>query len=580
MKTVFNKTVIGASHISSNKPCQDFSLSENTSDYSIIIVSDGHGSDTYVRSDVGSKLAATIAKTKTIEFLPTLYSLQELKSQSLFVCPKPETDSAKLYVHKSLVNPSEQLQQDIKYFESVIDKENVDRIIRSLFSTIHEEWLRMIEEDYNLHPFTEMEKQKLGKNNIVKAYGCTLICCVVTNEFYFAYQIGDGKCYISSTENEWTQPIPWDCNCFLNITTSLCLENKPISNLFRYAFNSKDSLPAVIFIGSDGVDGCYENEKVLELDYASIVEASVKTPDIHLFENVDLSDFLTQKSQTGSKDDMSLCGIIETENIGMWLELNQLKKSVYIEETKGAKIKKEIARIEQIISRQEERITELKKKKAQNENTISTNIANIKVLEEKLRKIKESTTGLEKDNLIIEQELQPLLVKKQENVSKLEEEKKQYESWKNEAKISVSRLREERDEILKNINGSIQNISIQDLVKTIIDSDEICFAKLGGSDSESYTYRVVDSLISYESVGAFVQSALNQSSFDELKKQLLTIDWQSYSQKEIDSDKYCYITFMCQAKPLVSFFFFLEEEDTIKQMFAEKLKLQQGFVSV
>ena len=63
---VFNKSVIGSSHINTGKPCQDYSHSSNTDSYSIIVVSDGHGSETYVRSEVGSKIAGQIAEEKTV----------------------------------------------------------------------------------------------------------------------------------------------------------------------------------------------------------------------------------------------------------------------------------------------------------------------------------------------------------------------------------------------------------------------------------------------------------------------------------------------------------------------------------
>lgn len=596
MRTAFCKTVIGASHISSNKPCQDYSIAETNSDYSIIIVSDGHGSDTYVRSDVGSKIAATIAKQKTIEFLPTLYSLTELKKKALFVGAKPESTVAKAYVHKVVNKASEQLQQDIKYYESVEGIENVDEVIRNLFSLIHRKWLDQIEEDSRLHPFSEAEQKKLGQNSIVKAYGCTLICCIATKDFYFAYQIGDGKCYISSVENEWTQPIPWDCNCFLNITTSLCIEDKPISNLFRYAFDSKDYLPTVIFIGSDGVDGSYDTEKVLELDYASIVDACVNTPDIHAFENVDLADFLTQKSQAGSKDDMSLCGIIENEYIKEWLELNQLKREAYIEETKGSKIKKEIGRLEQIISKQQERIKDLQNKKNQNDNEVNSNNSFIRKLEEKIEGIKKDiqkriaiNQSKESENQVIDNDLSPLLLKEKENRDKLVSEYDRYEKWKNEAKESVQGLREERDVIIKRIHKSIgvneeqinsstsfNSKGIDSNYDEIISSsDQIIFAKIGGYDEDTYTYNVSGKLLSYEISGTVIQKSFNDILFDEIKKKIKEIAWPNYSQKASYGNKYCYITFLQNEEEIKTFFIPLYNEELIKPFFSENIKLNQ-----
>lgn len=59
----FDVTCMGASHVKNNKPCQDYSLSWHSDDnrVQVAIVCDGHGGDTYVRSDRGSRLAAEIA---------------------------------------------------------------------------------------------------------------------------------------------------------------------------------------------------------------------------------------------------------------------------------------------------------------------------------------------------------------------------------------------------------------------------------------------------------------------------------------------------------------------------------------
>jgi serine/threonine protein phosphatase PrpC len=71
-KIVFATSVLGASHIRENKPCQDYSIAWQSKDSGsvVLIVCDGHGSDTYVRSDVGSRLAAQITLEAVKEFVP------------------------------------------------------------------------------------------------------------------------------------------------------------------------------------------------------------------------------------------------------------------------------------------------------------------------------------------------------------------------------------------------------------------------------------------------------------------------------------------------------------------------------
>ena len=56
----FARTSIGFSHISSKKPCQDYSLQFQNDVASVIVVSDGHGSSNFTRSDRGSKFACEV----------------------------------------------------------------------------------------------------------------------------------------------------------------------------------------------------------------------------------------------------------------------------------------------------------------------------------------------------------------------------------------------------------------------------------------------------------------------------------------------------------------------------------------
>ena len=57
---VFNKSIRGASHLANGKPCQDYSISFNDNGVQILVVCDGHGGETYFRSDIGAKLAAEV----------------------------------------------------------------------------------------------------------------------------------------------------------------------------------------------------------------------------------------------------------------------------------------------------------------------------------------------------------------------------------------------------------------------------------------------------------------------------------------------------------------------------------------
>ena len=115
-------------------------------------------------------------------------------------------------------------------------------------------------------------------------------------------QIGDGRCVVLNKANEWSQPIPWDDRCMLNMTTSLCDEDAV--NEFRFAYGDAESMPKAVFICSDGVDGTFGSGDLLYGFYANIMK-SVCDDGIEKV-TTQLPDVLSHYSRTVSKDDMSI----------------------------------------------------------------------------------------------------------------------------------------------------------------------------------------------------------------------------------------------------------------------------------
>lgn len=591
-KITFNKTVIGASHISSNKPCQDYSISEQTDDYSLIIVSDGHGSDTYVRSDRGSRIACEVAKKHTLAFLSKLYSIPELNDIVFTVGPKPRTDSAKQYVNKKIAKADESLLQDISYFRATEGYEYLDKTMRTLFADIYNDWLQLINKDVKADPLNEYEKSRLGDADLKKAYGCTLICCIQTEDFYFAYQIGDGKCYVSKSDNLWSQPIPWDCNCFLNITTSLCQDSYPV-DAFRYIFCSdRKEFPQVIFIGSDGVDGSYENKKALELDYASIVEARIKSSS-SIFDS-EIADFLSKKSEVGSKDDMSLCGIINTNNIDVWIELNSLKRQGFIEETNGNKIKREVELQSQIMEKQKARISELEKLQRQNNELIRQCDTKINDCNTKIERLKEERTAEEKkkvkaeaNNTQVNTELNELRTKLESTRAKFEALKDTFRDWEAKAKELAKNLSIKRSSLLGRLGlSTTKKVEYQDTTRVISptsnnlslsinESDEIIFAKMS-NDSEPYTFKVNAAKIEYSRERESRNGDFFRKEFDVFKGRLQMIDYSKYTEYSIDSIgvEYCYMTLTKNGQEIQTIFIPSQDENVFKQVFLDLWKIE------
>lgn len=295
------KSVEGSSHIDSGLPCQDFSLSESDSLGTIVAISDGHGSETYVRSHIGSRLACEIAVQETKRFVSENY--QELIAKG---------------------------KKSITY--SPNDSAEQEALFANLFSSIHDKWFSAIKEDAQSNPFSSEEQLKLKNAPIKQAYGCTLIVAMKTRDFTFAYHIGDGRLFEISYDNVWRQCVPWDSDCEDNITTSLC-QPDPVRR-FRYYLNSSPVQPYIIFMCSDGIEDCYsgshdgdfESEK-LKIDYSEVIRCYLQDNDF----DSDCPKFLSAQSKAISHDDMSIAFIIDDVlNLQeKWLKLIALRRKIY-----------------------------------------------------------------------------------------------------------------------------------------------------------------------------------------------------------------------------------------------------------
>jgi hypothetical protein len=254
----FNASCIGASHLKTGKVCQDFSLSWNTDNAAIITVADGHGSEAHLRSDRGARFAAEAALQCIKELL--------LVKQAAFSCPNTVLSA----LEKSII---------AAWYEKIADDirgEAADGNAFSLYGT--------------------------------SLYGTTLLAAAMTHNFWFAIQIGDGKCVVINEDNSISQPLPWDDRCFLNRTTSLCDEDA--KNLFRHFYSEK--LPLAIFLGSDGIDDSFplnENEAHLARFYRSVYQ-NFLDEGLHKGET-QFREILPLFTQKGSGDDVSTAGIIK-----------------------------------------------------------------------------------------------------------------------------------------------------------------------------------------------------------------------------------------------------------------------------
>lgn len=389
----FSVTRIGAGHIKSGKPCQDYSLDWQSEDGSIqvAIVCDGHGGDTYVRSDRGSKLAAEIALRNIREMVegvsPALFLDQEgavtarPETEKDGFSPVPETNRPKNVPLGSDTGTEDsrqqQAEQDRAFYAAVAPIRKQDQAFNHLFALIYTQWKAAIEKDVQDTPFTDQEKSYLQNARIAKAYGTTLMAFVRTPLYWFAFHIGDGKMLCCDVNFRWREPVPWDCNCFLNITTSLCGSN-PLHS-FRYAFSGKGDFPAAVILGSDGLDDSWCSMDRLQNFYSQTLGIF---NDLKKEETVrQLGDYLCQLSEKGSRDDMSMAGIIDMEAISTGAivykkqrELNMLNQERKEQEEK----RKELTRKYEEVKKEYDRLYSNYKEKQEQHNAWQIQINNYK----------------------------------------------------------------------------------------------------------------------------------------------------------------------------------------------------------
>ncbi len=366
----------GDSHILVDKVCQDYALDESKKGVSIAIVCDGHGGERYFRSDVGAKLAAELTLKQVKALLKDFGPLAKVLEASAF------TQVEALTTQRTKGN---------------FDKETfVDKAFRQLFKSIIACWHMAIEDHAANNPLTEREittvPQKytsVFQDNLEKTYGCTLLAVVATQKYWFAFHLGDGKCIAFDINGDWMEPIPWDDNCFLNKTTSLC--DSDAIDEFRYCYGGRDTRPAAIFLGSDGIDDSFGETDNMVNFYVQIAKLLGTGKDGLANALTSLKEDLPKLSKIGSKDDMSVAAVYDMKELQR-ARMNLLQWQINRVE---AKIQQTNAKFQECVAKKE-RLEPVKEDSQQ--NSIEYNYAlsdigraeqSLSVLEKQISTLKE-----------------------------------------------------------------------------------------------------------------------------------------------------------------------------------------------
>lgn len=372
MIQAFNFHCQGESHKKNdNKPCQDYSISSAAEDIAIAIVSDGHGGDRYFRSHFGSEFLSKITKDSIIEtFL--------LHGKNLFEGK-----------HFTQVGISKERK------DKNID-ESIEKFMQKFFAHIITQWYNKIQEHAKNSPLDEWEekhvpdsyKQEFNEQKrLEKNYGCTLMAYVQTSTYWFAFQIGDGKCLSFHMQDEtltWQEPILWDEACFLNTTTSICDSNA--IEEFRYSYCGDGTFPFAVFLGSDGVDDSYGTSENLATFYQQLLQEMANKTQQEMISV--LEESLPTISRIGSQDDMSVACVYNNIQVkeaqNAILSFQKGLKVRQLDELKDRK-KHILDKIKNIASRANDRAKEVELKYANNDLAkVEKDIQNIHAFLEKV----------------------------------------------------------------------------------------------------------------------------------------------------------------------------------------------------
>ena len=271
-RSVFGASVQGASHIRSGRECQD-SLKKVILDEGAVIlaVADGHGSESCPYSKTGSFAAVNVFCKIMGDYLET-YAGQ---TETLFTFLKREGDT--------------KIAQEI-------DTEWKRRILR-----LHKKCRREIPVGAD---------GIIDREAVYKLYGSTLLGLVITGEFLFAFQLGDGDIMKVSESGVYSVI---EADKILGTETHSLSKaeswKKAITLIRKREENERK--PVMYLLSSDGLSNSYKNEEEFQKTcadyYALLKEHGVKAVSDRL------KAWLQETSEMGCGDDITALFAYESE---------------------------------------------------------------------------------------------------------------------------------------------------------------------------------------------------------------------------------------------------------------------------
>lgn len=313
---VFGVSIQGDSHLRAYTCNQDAIhwLPEKPDQLPIILsIADGHGSQNYFRSGVGSMLSVLAAEKAMLE----LPSLRQAKNTKVIDKNSDETLRIKIikeYFLTKLIKKISWYWHEFLNLYQNLDSENNGLLVSGLESEIRESSRGDELNNLNFLPNEKFDFHQGKKRTQYGPYGSTLLTCAIADKFDIYLQLGDGTIGCVSEEGEFSVPVgerPKDL--IANETYSLV--SKDYVEKTRYGFESylnKDKAhPAMIIMATDGLENAFVDGTVTNfaLDIHSLLQKAAKDDSFYQNVNKQISQRLPEWAKKASNytgDDITI----------------------------------------------------------------------------------------------------------------------------------------------------------------------------------------------------------------------------------------------------------------------------------
>ncbi len=266
-RSLYGKSVRGATHIKNGLPCQDNLLIESTSeDISILAVADGHGSEKSPRSKKGSQVAVKVFRDTIAQYM---------------------------------VNYAKTPEDLITY----LNRDGQLKFAQDICSR----WQKVIRKAYNSTkekpPITRKADGTVNWEEVYRLYGTTLVGLMVAKTYIFGFQIGDGDMMLIDKDS--ITPVVETEKILGTETHSLSKTDawkKAVSVVRRR--DADANKPYLYMLSSDG----FVNSHASEEEYLKTCRDYYNMIGEHGFDKVcsNLGNWLSETSALGCGDDITV----------------------------------------------------------------------------------------------------------------------------------------------------------------------------------------------------------------------------------------------------------------------------------